>query len=162
MNVHSGPALFAARRYSRPVSTDLSTNPRRDTRLRAAALDIDSSSERGLESLSLGVGSIAFVLVALVAMVVFQFEPAPISGPGIGRAVRGDRVGRRRDPRLPRRPLRDARRAAGSPARSCSTSSTSRRSPSPTAMIALLTWTLLAVILEQSFVGAEVFAAAPR
>ena len=139
------------------MSTDLSTNPRRDTRLRAAALDIDSSSERGLESLSLGVGSIAFVLVALVAMVVFQFQPAPISGPGsvgqfaaiasavvailaflAGRYVMRDRAAGRRVGLLDIVDIAALSFAHG--------------------VIALLTWTLLAVILEQSFLGAEVFA----
>ena len=139
------------------MTTDLSTSPRRDTRLRAAALDIDASSERGLESLSLGVGAVAFVLVALVALVAFQFEPAPISGPGsVGQfaaissavvAIVAFIAGRY-----------IMRTCAPAAASGCSTSSTSPPCPSPTAIIALLTWTLLAVILEQSFLGAEVFA----
>ncbi len=137
--------------------TELSTSPRRESRLRAAALDIDPSSERGLESLSLGVGAVAFVVVALVALVVFRFEPAPISGPGsvgqfaaiasavvaivafvAGRYIMRDRASGRRVRLLDVVDIAALCFAHG--------------------IIALLTWTLLAVILEQSFVGAEVFA----
>jgi hypothetical membrane protein len=138
------------------VTTDLSPNPRRDTRLRAAAQAVDASSERGLESLSLGVGAFAFGLVALVALVAFQFEPAPISGPGsvgqfaaiasavvaivtfiAGRYIMRSRAAGRR---LGVLDVIDV-------AALCFAH----------AIIALLTWTLLAVILEQSFIGAEVF-----
>ena len=35
-----------------------------------------------LESLALGAGSVAFVITAVVAMIVFKFQEAPISGPG--------------------------------------------------------------------------------
>ena len=149
--------VAASPRYSLAVTTDLSTNPRRDSRLRAAALDIDASSERGLESLSLGVGAVAFVLVALVALIVFRFEPAPISGPGsvgqfaaiasavvailvflAGRYVMRDRAAGRRVGLLDVIDVAALSFAHG--------------------VIALLTWTLLAVILEESFIGAEVFA----
>ena len=139
------------------MTTDLSTSPRRDTRLRAAALDIDASSERGLESLSLGLGAVAFVLVALVALVAFQFEPAPISGPGsvgqfaaissavvaIDAFIAGRYIMHTRAPGRRLGVLDFVDVAALSFAHG---------------IIALLTWTLLAVILEQSFLGAEVFA----
>lgn len=144
-------APTASDHYSHVVTTDLSPNTRPRT-----ALDIDVSSERGLESLSLAVGAVSFVLVALAALVVFSFDPAPISGPGsvgqyaaiasavmailafvAGRIVR-DRVAGRSV-----RPLDVVDIAALAFAHG---------------VIALLTWTLLAVILEQSFIGAEVFA----
>ena len=137
------------------MTTELSQTPRRDTRLRAAALDLDSSSERGLESLSLGVGAVAFVLVALVALVVFHFEPAPISGPGsVGQYaaiasgvvailafLAGRYITRTPGHRLGALDVIDIAALAFAHG-----------------VIALLTWTLLAVILEQSFLGATVFA----
>jgi hypothetical membrane protein len=139
------------------VTTELSQTPRRDTRLHAAALDIDGSSERGLESLSLGIGAVAFVLVALVALLAFQFEPAPISGPGsVGQYaaiasgvvailafLAGRYITRTRTPGHRIGVLDVIDIAALSFAHG---------------VIALLTWTLLAVILEQSFLGATVFA----
>lgn len=139
------------------MTSDLSTRPRRDTRLRSAAAHLGPSTERGLESLSLGVGAVAFVVVALVALIVFRFEPAPISGPGsagqfaaiasavvaivafiAGRYVMHDRASGRPVGVLDVIDIAALSFAHG--------------------IIALLSWTLLAVILEQSFVGAEVFA----
>ena len=139
------------------MTTDLSASPRRDTRLRAAAADGDASSERRLESLSLAVAAVAFVIVALVALIVFRFEAAPISGPGsvgqfaaissgvvaivvfiAGRYVMRDRAAGRRVGFLDVVDVAALAFAHG--------------------VIALLTWTLLAVILEESFIGAEVFA----
>ena len=48
----------------------------------AAARLLDTSSERSLETLALSVGALAFAAAALVALVAFRFEPAPIAGPG--------------------------------------------------------------------------------
>ena len=137
------------------MTTELSQTPRRDTRLRAAALGLDSSGERGLESLSLGVGAVAFVLVALVALIAFQFEPAPISGPGsVGQyaaiasgvvAILAFLAGRY----ITRTP---GRRVGVLDVIDIAALSFAH------GVIALLTWTLLAVILEQSFLGATVFA----
>ncbi len=119
---------------------------------------LDASSERSLESLALGVGAAAFVVVALVALIAFGLQAAPISGPGsVGQfaaiasavvafvAVIGGRVLVRRHGGHRRRlgVLDYVDGAALAFAH---------------AVIALLGWTLLAVILEQAFIGAEVFA----
>ena len=106
-------------------------------------------------SLSLGIGAVAFVLVALVALIVFHFEPAPISGPGsVGQYaaiasgvvailafLAGRYVTRTPGRRLGVLDVIDIAALAFAHG-----------------VIALLTWTLLAVILEQSFLGATVFA----
>jgi hypothetical membrane protein len=117
---------------------------------------LDRFSERSLESLALGVGAVSFVIVAIAAMVAFRFQPAPISGPGsagqfaaiaagvvaflavIGGRILAHRQGVHR--RLT--PLDYVDVAALAFAH---------------AVIALLGWTLLAVILEDAFIGAEVF-----
>jgi len=123
---------------------------------RARAGVLDASSERSLESLALGVGASAFVIVALVALIAFRFEAAPISGPGsvgqfaaiasgivafvaviAGRYVIHRHGGHRR---LTALDYIDVAALAFAHA-----------------VIALLGWTLLAVILEQAFIGAEVF-----
>ncbi len=117
----------------------------------------DASSERSLESLALGVGAISFVIVALVSLVAFQFQAAPISGPGsvgqfaavasgvvaflaviAGRVVVHRHEGGRRLGVLDYVDVAALAFAHG--------------------VIALLGWTLLAVILEQAFIGATVFA----
>ena len=139
------------------MTPETSPGSRRDTRLRATAVDTDPSSQRHLETLSLGVGAVAFVVVALAALLAFQFQPAPISGPGsigqfvaissavtaivvfiAGRYVMHDRASGRRISFLD---VVDVAALAFAHA-----------------VIALLSWTLLAVILEESFIGAEVFA----
>ncbi|WP_203581446.1 DUF998 domain-containing protein [Microbacterium hibisci] len=129
-----------------------------DTRTAPATPPIlDASSERSLESLALGVGAIAFVVVALVALVAFGFQAAPISGPGsvgqfaaiasgvvafvavvAGRWVVHRHGAHRRLGALDYIDIAALAFAHG--------------------VIALLGWTLLAVILEQAFIGAEVFA----
>lgn len=128
---------------------------RRDNRARTVADELDGSSQRSLETLALGVGAVAFVLTALVALVVFQFQPAPISGPGsIGQFsavasavvailafIAGRYVVRRPGHRLGILDVIDVAALAFAHG-----------------VIALLTWTLLAVIMERSFVGAEIFA----
>ncbi|HET8928273.1 MAG TPA: DUF998 domain-containing protein [Microbacterium sp.] len=113
-----------------------------------------TSGERTLESLALGAGAIAFVVAALVALIVFGLQPAPISGPGsIGQfsaiaaavaAILAFVAGRlvvRSPGRVGVLEVIDVAALAFAHA-----------------VIALLTWTLLAVILEQSFIDAEVFA----
>lgn len=123
----------------------------------AAARLLDTSSERSLESLALGVGAIAFAVAALVALIAFGFHAAPISGPGsvgqfaaiaagivallaviAGRFVMHERGAGARFGVLD---YVDVVALAFAHA-----------------VIALLGWTLLAVILEQAFIGAEVFA----
>ncbi len=133
--------------------SESSAASRRGSRL-AAAASVDPSSERSLESLSLGVGAVAFVVSGLVASIVFGFESAPIGGPGsIGQFaaiagavvailafVAGRYIGHVRGERV--RPLDVLDVAALAFAH---------------AVIALLTWTLLADILERAFIDAAVF-----
>jgi hypothetical membrane protein len=139
------------------VTTDLPTAPRTDTSTRAASLNIDPNSERGLETLSLGVGSAAFLLAALGALIAFQYQSAPISGPGsIGQFAAISSavvaiiafVGGR---------LLIHRRTSGRGFGLLDVLDIAALSFAH-AIIALLSWTLLAVILEKSFIGAEVFA----
>ncbi|MFC6325693.1 hypothetical protein ACFQZV_01935 [Microbacterium koreense] len=113
----------------------------------------DDATERSLESLALGAGAAGFVVVGLVAVVVFRFGEAPIAGPGsvgqfsaIAAAVVAILVfiaGRwlvRRGARV--RPLDVVDLVALAFAHG---------------IIALLSWTLVADILEQGFLGAEVY-----
>jgi len=117
---------------------------------------IDTSSERSLESTSLVIAAIAFVLISVASMVAFGFQSAPISGPGsMGQfaaiaaaivaflaVIAGRFLLHERGPhgRLGILDYLDIAALAIAHA-----------------VIALLGWTLLAVILEQAFVGAEVF-----
>jgi hypothetical membrane protein len=132
-----------------------STTPaRRASRLRAAA-EIDPSSERGVESLALGVGTVAFAVVVLVALAVFRVQSAPIAGPGsVGQFsalaaavvailafVAGRYVVRDHRARVGILEVIDVAALAFAHG-----------------IIALLVWTLLADLLDQSFIGAEVFA----
>ena len=117
----------------------------------------DASSERSLESLALGVGAVSFVLVALISLIAFQFQAAPISGPGsVGQfaaiasgvvaflaVIAGRIVVHRHEGGDRLRVLDYIDVAALAFAHG---------------VIALLGWTLLAVILEQAFIGATVFA----
>lgn len=118
---------------------------------------LDASSERSLETLALAVGAISFAVVAVVALVVFRFEAAPIAGAGsIGQfaaiasgvvalvaVIAGRFVRRERGPHSRLRVLDYLDVAALAIAHG---------------VIAVLGWTLLAVILEHAFIGAEVFA----
>lgn len=127
------------------------TRTRHDTAAPQAA-----ASERSLESLAIGIGAIAFVISALVALIVFRVEPAPISGPGsIGQFsaissavaaivafVAGRYIVHSREAGGRLHPLDYVDMAALALAHG---------------VIALLGWTLLAVILERAFIGAEVF-----
>lgn len=126
-------------------------------RERALARISEGGSERSLETLALGIAAVAFVIVALVALIAFGFQAAPIAGPGsVGQfaaiasavvafaAVLGGRYllhERGSQGRL--RVLDHFDIFALAIAH---------------AVIALLGWTLMAVILEQAFIGAEVFA----
>jgi len=149
---------LTALRYSHAVTetTPAPADTRRAHRL-VAAESSGPAEERTLESLGLGVGTVAFVVIVLVALAVFRFEGAPISGPGslgefsaiasAGAGILAFAAGR----------YVMHRREGG---------------PTPTVLdyldvaalafahgiIALLSWTLLAVILEDAFIGAEVFA----
>ena len=129
------------------------TATRSDGRRPAAAPTVDWS-QRTLESISLAVAGGAFILAALVSMLVFGFESAPISGPGsIGQYaaissaviailafVFGRYLRRERGSRVTILEIIDV--AALSLAH---------------AIVALLTWTLLADILERGFIDAVVF-----
>lgn len=120
----------------------------------AAAPTLDPTSERSLESLSLSVGAVAFIVSALVALIVFRFESAPIGGPGsIGQYaaiasavvailafVAGRYVVRVPGERVGVLDVIDVAALAFAHA-----------------VIALLTWTLLADILERGFIDATVF-----
>lgn len=138
------------------TDTPLASAPR-TRRERAADRLVDTSSERSLETLSLGIAAAAFVVVALVALVAFGFQAAPISGPdSVGQfaaiasavvaflaVIAGRWLLHERGPhgRLHALDYFDIVALAIAHA-----------------VIALLGWTLLAVILEQAFIGAEVFA----
>jgi hypothetical membrane protein len=136
------------------VSTETPVT-RRQIRLRVPAESHDTR-ERSLETLSLGVGATSFIVIGVVALLAFQLSPAPISGPGsvgqfaaiaggaaafasfiFGRYVVHDRAAGDRLQVLDIIDIVALAIAHG--------------------VIALLTWTLLSVILEEGFIGAEVF-----
>ncbi len=119
----------------------------------AASPAADSrSSERTLESISLAIGAGAFIVVAFIAILAFRFQSAPIAGPDSlgqfaavtsalvaivafagGRMLRGGVRPNILD-------IVDLVALAFAHA-----------------VIALLSWTLVSVIFEQAFIGAEVF-----
>ncbi|REJ04029.1 DUF998 domain-containing protein [Microbacterium bovistercoris] len=121
----------------------------------AQHVDSQGRSATALESLSLGVGAIAFIIAALVALPVFGFQDAPIAGPGsIGQYaalasavvaalafIAGRYVIRERGEKVTFLEVTDVAALAFAHA-----------------IIALLGWTLLADILERGFIGATVFA----
>lgn len=130
--------------------------PTRRLRRLVAAESGNSDAERTLESLALGAGGTAFVLIGLVALIMFRLEPAPIAGPGsigqytaiaagvvavvsfiVARMLQHLRAGAQR-----LRVLDYLDVAALAVAH---------------AVIALLSWTLLADILQDAFIGADVF-----
>jgi len=133
----------------------MSTAPaaRRDSRLRVPTRG--PSDERGNETLAIGLGAVAFVLAALVALPLFRLQPAPISGPNsagqyaaIAGAVAaiiaflaGRYLVRRPGEKLTWTRVLDVAALAFAHG-----------------VIALLSWTLLAVIFEQGFIGAQVYA----
>lgn len=117
-----------------------------------AAAPAAQHRERRIESLSLALGAGAFVLIAIVAIVAFRFQAAPIAGPGsvgqfaavcsgavaVAAFVTGDLMVRKG-----RRAFLDIVDLAAL--------------AFAHAVIAVLTWTLLSVILEDAFFSAEVF-----
>ncbi|MDE0546475.1 DUF998 domain-containing protein [Microbacterium sp. C7(2022)] len=128
---------------------------RRSLRMRVSATPHDDR-ERSLETLALGIGAVAFIVVGLVAIVTFRFADAPISGPGsvgqfaaiasgvaafvafiAGRYVVHDREAGHTMTVLD---MIDVVALAFAHA-----------------IIALLSWTLLSVILEAGFIDATVF-----
>lgn len=129
------------------------THTGRDGHLRALTTGVPS--ERTLESLALGVGTVAFIGSALVALLVFRFQSAGIAGEGsIGQyaAISGAVVafvafvaGRYR--------LHER----GAAVRIIDVADIAALALAH-AVIALLSWTLLADILERAFLDAEVFA----
>lgn len=118
---------------------------------RGAPFDADSARAR--ESLALAVGTIAFLVTALVALLVFRFQSAPIAGPdsvgqfaalaGAVTAILGFVAGRYI--------------VSGHPMRAVDVFDVGALALAH-GVIALLTWTLLADIMADSFVGAVVFA----
>jgi len=152
-NVDAGGQAAPALEHAAPVPEQPGT--RRDL---AAARLLDTSSERSLESLALGVGAIAFVVVAVVALPVFRFASAPIAGPGsVGQyaaiasgvvamlaVVAGRFVLRERGRHGTRLRILDYLDIAALAIAH--------------GVIAVLGWTLLADILDRGFIGAEVFA----
>lgn len=136
------------------MTTESPSARRRESRLLStASSDPDGSSERSLETLALGIGAVGFVVAALVALIVFRLQPTPIAGPGsIGQfsaisgavaAILAFVAGRwlmRTGRKLRLLDVIDVAALAFAHA-----------------VIALLTWTLLADILERGFIDAEVF-----
>ena len=143
------PFLLLVRRYADAVSTDMSSVPG-DTQVVAAQVP----SEQRLESLALITGAIAFGATAVAALIAFGYQSAPIAGHGsvgqfaalasavvaflsfiAGRVVvreRGRRIG-----------VFDVLTVASLAVAH--------------GVIAFLTWTLLAYIMEHGFIDALVF-----
>ncbi|WP_156172574.1 DUF998 domain-containing protein [Microbacterium sp. Ag1] len=132
---------------STPPSPDLLT----------AARSRGSTRERSREVIGLQISIFAFIVTALVALVVFRLQEAPISGPGslgqfaalasavtaivffvVGRIIAADPAARRK--RLGALDIVDIAAFAFAHA-----------------VIALLGWTLGAVVIESAFIGAVVF-----
>lgn len=145
------PRAGASVRYSGAVTPQPAT--RRESRLNADSR-VDATSERSLESLALGVGAVAFIVTALVALISFRLQPAPIAGPdSVGQFaaisgavvailafVAGRYIVREEGHRLTVLDVVDIAALAFAHA-----------------VIALLSWTLLADIMERGFIDAVVF-----
>ncbi len=130
-------------------------NSRRLRRL-VAAESGHSDAERTLESLALGVGFTAFVVVGLVTLATFRLASAPIAGPGsIGQysAVAAGAVAVVTF--VVARMLRQ-QRSGSQPLRWLDYLDVAALSVAH-AVIAVLAWTLLADILQDAFIGADVF-----
>ena len=127
----------------------------RDTPAAAPAVS-DAPSQRSQESLAVAVGAIAFVVAGLVAIPVFRLSAAPISGPGsIGQyaaiacavtAILAFVAGR-----YVVREHRETRRLGFLDVVDIAALAFAH------GVIALLGWTLMAVILAAGFEGADVF-----
>jgi hypothetical membrane protein len=132
----------------------LSSSPSTRLAWSAAVARIDVSSERGRETLALGLSVIALVVVALITLVVFRLHPLPITGKdSIGGysaiasafvAVVAFAVGRYVVP------LPDSTRRFVNALDVAALASAH-------AVIALVTWTLLAELVEAGFIDALVF-----
>lgn len=136
------------------MNGDRTAQTRRGTRTESVGDDATGTSLRSQESLSLAIAVVAFILAALLAIPVFRLQHVPIAGDGsIGQYaaitgavvailafVAGRYVVRSRDARIGVLDVIDV--GALSLAH---------------AVIALLSWTLLAEILERGFLGAEVY-----
>ncbi|WP_243075797.1 hypothetical protein [Microbacterium sp. SS28] len=110
-------------------------------------------SERTLESIALAVGVASFIVVALVAVIAFRFQPAPIAGPNsVGQfaAVTSALVAVVA--------FAGGRMLAGGVRPGILDIVDLVALSFAHAVIALLSWTLVSVIFEQAFIGAEVFA----
>lgn len=119
----------------------------------APAGRLHGSSQRTLESISLAIGAGAFILVAIVAVIAFRFQAAPIAGPGsVGQfaAVTSAIVAIVA--------FGGGRMLSGSVRPGILDLVDLVALAFAHAVIALLSWTLVAVIFEQAFIGAEVFA----
>ncbi|MEV8267746.1 hypothetical protein [Microbacterium sp. NPDC076911] len=129
---------------------------RRELRLRVPAAP-HNDRERSLETLALGVGAIAFVVVGLLALIVFQLQEAPIAGPGsVGQfAAVASAVAAFLAFIAGRYVVHD--RAAGHSMSALDVLDIVALAFAH-AVIALLSMTLLAVILEEGFIDAKVFA----
>ncbi|BDV32191.1 DUF998 domain-containing protein [Microbacterium terricola] len=136
------------------MSTSPSPVSRRQSRGTLAA--IDSSSERSLESLALSVGALSFVVSAAVALLSFRFAAAPIAGPNsVGQFAAVASAVTVFLAFVAGRYLLHASAAKGRVGFLDVVDVVALGFAH--AVIALLTWTLLAVIMEQAFIGAEVF-----
>lgn len=146
-----GARSTASLRYCRAVSTP--TPPPRMTRS-AAAADRDPQSERSLESLALGIGALGFIVTAVVTLLVFQLREAPIAGPGsIGQFAAIASAATAILAFVAGRYITDAGRGRLTVLDVIDVAALAFAH----AVIALLSWTLLAVILEYGFIDAEVF-----
>jgi hypothetical protein len=130
-------------------------SPNENERTDAAPASAALPSGRSREALALGLGTIAFVVVAVVAVPVMHLQSVPISGPGsLGQYIAiasaivgvlsfaaGRYVVRDRGRRIGLLDVVDIVVVAVA-----------------MGVIALLTWTLLADLLARAFVGADVFA----
>jgi hypothetical membrane protein len=120
----------------------------------AASSSSARPSERSRESLALAAGAAAFIVVGVVAILVFRFQDAPIAGPGsLGQfaAISAAAVGIAA--------FVGGRWVVGTGGRLRALDVIDIAALALAhGVIALLTWTLFADILERGFIGAEVFA----
>ncbi len=122
---------------------------------RETAREFDGSTARSLESLALSAGVVSFVVVAALAVPVFRLQSAPISGPGslgqyaalasavVALVAFGAGLVIKRGRQAKTIGVLDALDVLALAIAH--------------AVIAFLTWTLASVILEQSFIGAQVY-----
>ncbi|MDJ0336656.1 hypothetical protein [Cryobacterium sp. PH31-O1] len=135
-------------------ATVMATPPAPQFRWASIVMDLDASSERVRESLALGVGAIALAVAALITLILFRLQPLPITGNGsigqYGAAISGfvaiaAFIGGRWVMPLPAGTCR-ALNVADVLALAFAH-----------AVIALVTWTLLAELIQSGFIDALVF-----